>query len=146
MKDNIFKRFHIGRCLIIAILFLGVAFSEYCFYQVFFSHDVACPGTVLAKNETMTSGKFPKQKYIISFKYDEPKLGTKDITVSFSTWNNLNKGDRASFYKNSFELNHFDDRTIYHICGCLGFILNIGLGFILLYLLFAGAYYIWENF
>lgn len=85
MKSNIFKRFHIGRCIIVAILSLCAVFSEYCFYQTFFSHDVAYPGTVLAKNKTMTSGKSPKQKYIISFKYDNPKLGTKDITVSFST-------------------------------------------------------------
>lgn len=104
---NKFQGKNIGKYFICTLFFIWCVFSNISLYNDIMYDGTWESGTVIAKNETVTSGKYPSQKFIIAFKYD--KYGTEDINVSFSTWNSLNPGDRVSFkhYKKNTSLDAF---------------------------------------
>lgn len=91
------KSKHIGKYFLGTCLLLLVTLVLYKSYPIIFHNDSLESGIVVAKNEAMSTGKYPHQQYIIAFKYDNPELGTRDIETSFSTWQSLKVGDRTSF-------------------------------------------------
>lgn len=77
---------HIGKYFIISCLLLFITLVLYKSYPIIFHNESIESGVVVAKNDVMSTGKHPYQKYIIAFKYDKTELGTKDIQTNFSTW------------------------------------------------------------
>lgn len=71
-------------------------------------------GVVVGKNDAVTSGKYPKQKFIIAFKFDNPEYGTQDINATFSTWNSLKVGDRTKFTP---DIDYTDNEMAWMFCG-----------------------------
>lgn len=100
------------------ILICFGAFAIFSIYKVFdiSKQKSAKPeyGVVVGKNDAMTSGKYPKQKFIIAFKFDNPEYGTQDINVTFSTWNSLKTGDRTKFTP---KIEYTSSENAWMICG-----------------------------
>lgn len=94
---NNFKGKNLGKYLICFIILVFTIYADYKTYEINVESNTYASGTVVGKNDAMTSGKYPKQYFIIAFDFDDPKYIDKDINVSFYTWNKLKVGDRAAF-------------------------------------------------
>lgn len=80
---------NIGKYTLGLIFALISATANYKSYPIFVQPNYE-KGTVVDKNDHMTLGKYPRQKFIIAFKFDNPNYGTQDISTTFSTWSRLN--------------------------------------------------------
>lgn len=100
------------------ILICFGAFAIFSIYKVFdiSKQKSAKPeyGVVVGRNDAMTSGKYPKQQFIIAFKFDNPEYGTQDINVTFSTWNSFKVGDRSKFTP---DIKYTDSENAWMLCG-----------------------------
>lgn len=92
---------NIGKYIIGTIAVILLIIPLYKGYPLF-NRDIKYEcGVVVGKNDAMTTGKYPQQKFIIAFKFDNPTYGTQDINTAFHVWNSLNVGDRTAFKPDS---------------------------------------------
>lgn len=105
----------IGKYIILICLAAFATLSIYKFF-VISEQKKTNPeyGVVVGKNDEMTSGKYPKQKFIIAFKFDNSEYGTQDISTTFSTWNSLKIGDRTKFTP---KIEYTDKENAWMTCG-----------------------------
>lgn len=92
---------NIGKCIILSLFLILGIISLYNGYHVANKSNHYESGIVLGKNDILSSGKHPTQKFIIAFQFDNPQYGTQDINVTFHTWNSLKIGQRTAFHPNS---------------------------------------------
>lgn len=81
------------------IIFMGVILGLLANYNMLpkmVRHNPQ-PGVVVAKNTSMTTGRYPRQEFLIAFKFNDSRYGTQDKTLSFSQWSEISVGDRATF-------------------------------------------------
>lgn len=123
----------IGKYIILICIAAFATLSIYKFF-VISEQKSAEPeyGVVVGKNDVMTTGKYPKQEFIIAFKFDNAEYGTQDINTTFSTWNSFKVGDRTKFTPH---IKYTGNENAWMICGLswifiIGF--SIGIGVVIL--------------
>lgn len=125
---------NIGKYIIVICIGAFAILSIYKFFVISKQKSTKPEyGVVVGKNDAVTSGKYPKQKFIIAFKFDNPEYGTQDINATFSTWNSLKTGDRTKFTP---KIEYTSSENAWMICGvsCM-FILACFILFLILALL-----------
>ncbi len=93
MKISINKKY-LRRCIIIIVGVAITIFSWIGTYNHMIHRMIPVEGTVLAKSDELSSGKYPTQKWTIAFKPDN--LPIMDVNISFHTYSTIKKGDRIT--------------------------------------------------
>lgn len=106
---------NIGKYIIVICIGAFAILSIYKFFVISKQKSTKPEyGVVVGKNDAVTSGKYPKQKFIIAFKFDNPEYGTQDISTTFSTWNYFKVGDRTKFTP---KIEYTDSENAWMLCG-----------------------------